>query len=209
MKKIFLVFILFPILLSGQESSGLVVKTLVLQDILYKNPNLIIEKPLTSNNSIELLLALRNSDWINTGGEGPPIPKMYDCSGFAIGLSFRHYFTESRLIPNAWFLSGLLRYNETRIKNLEMYNGIHSISRTVNLHRNGPEFGFLFGRQFLILKHITTELYLGTGAYMQFYDEEFISGIESETLTNEIDFKFRPYIGWSIGCFINKNFYNK
>ena len=204
MKKTFLIFIAFPILLSGQESSGLVLKTLILQDIFYKNPNLIIEKPIKSNNSIEFLVALRNSDWINTGGEGPPIPNMYDCNGFTVGLSFRHYFPEQKSIPNAWYLSGLIRYNDTHIKNLEMYNGIHSISRTVNLHRNGPEFGIVFGRQFLVLKQFTTELYLGTGAYVQFYNEEFISGIESETLTNEIFIKFRPYIGWTIGYFFKK-----
>ena len=204
MKKLLLIFIAFPILLSGQESSGLVLKTLILQDIFYKNPNLIIEKPLKSNNSIEFLVALRNSDWINTGGEGPPIPNMYDCNGFTFGLSFRHYFPKRKSVPNAWYLSGLIRYNDTHIKNLEMYNGIHSISRTVNLHRNGSEFGIVFGRQFLILKHLTTELYLGTGAYVQFYNEEYISGIESETLTNEIFVKLRPYIGWTIGYFFKK-----
>ena len=204
MKKIFLVFVIFPILLAGQESSGLVLKTLILQDIFYKNPNLIIEKSIKSNNSIEFSVALRNSDWINTGGEGPPIPNMYDCNGFTIGLSFRHYFPKPKSVPNAWYLSGLIRYNDTRIKNLEMYNGIHSISRTVNLHRNGPEFGIVFGRQFLVLKQFTTELYLGTGAYVQFYNEEFISGIESETLTNEIFVKFRPYVGWTIGYYFKK-----
>jgi len=205
MRKIFLIILAFPILVSGQESSGLVLKTLILQDIFYKNPNLIIEKPIKSNNSIELLIALRNSDWIYTGGEGPPTPNRYDCNGFTLGISFRNYFTKHKKVPNAWFLSGLIRYNNTYIKNLEMYDGIHSISRTVNLHRNGPEIGILFGKQFLILKHVTTEFYLGTGAYMQIYNEEYISGTKSETLKNEFYVKFRPYIGWTIGYYFKKN----
>ena len=204
MKKLLLIFIAFPILLSGQESSGFVLKTLMLQDIFYKNPNLIIEKPIKSNNSIELLVALRNSDWFHTGGEGPPIPHMYDCTGFTLGISFRHYFPKSKSVPNTWFVSGLIRYNDTYIKDLDMSGGIHSISRTVNLHRNGPELGIVFGRQFLILKHFTTEIYLGTGAYIQYYNEEFISGIEAETLSNEMSFKFRPSIGWTVGYFFNK-----
>ncbi|MCC7318472.1 MAG: hypothetical protein IT219_08050 [Bacteroidales bacterium] len=204
MNKIFLFFIAFPILVSGQESSGLVVKTLILQDIFNKNPNFIIEKPIKSNNSIEFLAAFRNSDWINNGGEGPPIPNMFDCNGFTVGLSFRHYFLKRRIFPNAWHLSGLIRYNNTQIKNLEMYKGLHSTSRTVNIHRNGPEMGIIFGRQFLILKHITTELYIGTGAYMQFYDEDYISGNISETLTNEFYVQFRPYLGWSVGYYFKK-----
>lgn len=204
MKKLILILVVFPILLYGQESTGIVLKTMILQDIFYKNPNLIVEKTIKSNNSIEFLFALRNSDWINTGGEGPPISNMYDCNGFTLGLSFRHYFPKRKSAPKAWFLSGLLRYNDTRTKNLDFYAGLHSTSRTVNLHRYGPEFGVLFGKQFLILKHLTTELYFGTGASVQVFNEDFISGYESETLTNEIFVKFRPYVGWTIGYYFKK-----
>lgn len=204
MKKIFLFVIIFPILLSGQESSGLVIKTLILQDILYKNPNIIFEKPIKSNKSIEFLLALRNSEFIQNGGEGPPIPNTYDCNGFTIGVSFRQYLPLKKTAPNSWFLSGLLRYNYTRTKNLRYYKGLHSESRIVDLNRHGPELGILFGKQFLILKHVTTELYIGTGTSMHFHDEEFVSGIESETLTNEVFIKFRPFMGLTIGCFVGK-----
>ena len=73
-KRLLIILILFPFLVNGQISKGFIIKTLVLQDAFYQNPNLIFEKLINKNYSVELLLALRNGDWYNAGGEGPPLP---------------------------------------------------------------------------------------------------------------------------------------
>jgi hypothetical protein len=205
MKRLLILLILFPFLLNGQTSKGFLIKTLVLQDAFYQNPNIIFEKLINKNYSVELLLALRNGDWYNNGGEGPPTPEFSASDGFTVGLSTRYYLTKQKVIPDSWFVSGILRYNNTKIKNAEIQTGIHSEPRTVNLNRKGPEIGIAFGRQLIFLKHFTTELYVGGGTYLQFYEEEYISGPENEVIPEQTVFTFRPYLGLTLGYIFRKN----
>jgi hypothetical protein len=205
MKHILLICILFPNFLNGQNSKGYVIKTLLLQDVIYQNPNFIIEKQLTNSYSIELQMALRNGDWHMPGGEGPPIPNFITSTGFTTGLSVRYYFTKTKIAPNSWYTAGLLRYNSTKIKRADFQKGNHSEPRTVDLQRKGPELGIVLGRQFLVLKHFTTELYFGGGTYLQFYKEDYIAGPENEVIPKQTIFKFRPYLGWSIGYYFSRN----
>jgi hypothetical protein len=205
MERLLILLILFPFLLNGQTSKGFLVKTLVLQDAFYQNPNLILEKLINKNYSVELLLALRNGDWYNAGGEGLNTPQFSTSNGFTVGLSTRHYLTKQKIIPNSWFISGIFRYNNTKIKNAEIQTGIHSEPRTVNLFRKGPEIGITFGRQLIFLKHFTTELYVGGGTYLQFYEEEYISGPENEVIPEQTVFTFRPYLGLTLGYIFRKN----
>ncbi len=204
MERLFIFFILFPFFLQGQTSKGFILKTMVVQDAFYQNPNLIIEKLLTERYSVELLLSLRNGDWYMGGGEGPVVPKFSTSNGFTIGLSTKYYLTRENKIPNSWFTSGILRYNKTVIKEAEIQKGIHSEPRKVNLSRNGPELGIVFGRQLIFLKHFTTEWYIGAGGYLQFYQEEYISGPESEVIPDQTKFTFRPYFGWTVGYLFRK-----
>jgi len=205
MKRLLILLILVPFLLNGQTSKGFLVKTLVLQDAFYQNPNIVFEKLIDKKYSIELLLALRNGDWYHHGGEGPPLPTFRTSNGFTIGLSTRYYLTRHKVIPNSWFVSGILRYNNTVIRNAELQKELYFDSRTVNLYRKGPEFGITFGRQLIFLKHFTMEFYFGGGTYLQFYEEEYISGPEDEVEPDQTVFTFRPYLGLTLGYIFRKN----
>ncbi|KAF0132235.1 MAG: hypothetical protein FD155_759 [Bacteroidetes bacterium] len=204
MKHLLIILFLFPFLLNGQTSKGLIVKTLVFQDAFHQNPNLVFEKIINRNYSVELLLALRNGDWYNNGGEGPPAPHFSISTGYTIGLSTKYYLTKRKVIPDSWFVSGIFRFNSTTIKTAEIQTGIHSEPRRINLNRKGPEIGFIFGRQLLFLKHFTTELYVGGGTYLQYYEEEFISGPENEVIPKQTVFTFRPYLGLTLGYIFRK-----
>ena len=78
-----------------------------------------------------------------------------------------------------------------------MYDGRHSTSRIVGLKRSGPEIGIIAGHQFLALKHITIELYMGAGTYLQSYRETFISGNENEMIPVQIKIYF-PALFWLV-----------
>ena len=204
MKHLLIILFIFPFFLNAQTSKGLIVKTLVFQDAFHQNPNLVFEKIINRNYSVELLLALRNGDWYNNGGEGPPTPQFSTSTGYTIGLSTKYYFAKRKVIPDSWFVSGILRFNSTTIKNAEIQTGIHSEPRKVNLNRKGPEIGVRFGRQLLFLKHFTTELYVGGGTYLQSYVEEYISGPENEVIPVQTVFTFRPYLGFTLGYIFRK-----
>ncbi len=204
MKHLLIILFIFPFFLNAQTSKGLIVKTLVFQDAFHQNPNLVFEKIINKNYSVELLLALRNGDWYNNGGEGPPAPHFSTSTGYTIGLSTKYYFAKRKVIPDSWFVSGILRFNSTTIKNAEIQTGIHSEPRKVNLNRKGPEIGVRFGRQLLFLKHFTTELYVGGGTYLQSYVEEYISGPENEVIPVQTVFTFRPYLGLTLGYIFRK-----
>jgi len=204
MKHLLIILFIFPFFLNAQTSKGLIVKTLVFQDAFHQNPNLVFEKIINKNYSVELLLALRNGDWYNNGGEGPPAPHFSTSTGYTIGLSTKYYFAKRKVIPDSWFVSGILRFNSTTIKNAEIQTGIHSEPRKVNLNRKGPEIGVRFGRQLLFLKHFTTELYVGGGTYLQSYVEEYISGPENEVIPVQTVFTFRPYLGFTLGYIFRK-----
>lgn len=205
MKHLLIICILFPFLLHGQTSKGFLVKTLFYQDAFYHNPNLIVEKLLNNNYSIEILFALRNGDWYIPGskGLGADLPHFIRSTGFTVGLSGRYYFANQKVIPNAWFASGNIRYNDTHIKNVHLQTGANS--RTVNLNRNGPEIGVTLGRQWIFLKHFTGEVYFGGGTYFQSYQEVSVSGTQNEVLSEKANFVFRPYFGMTLGYFFKKN----
>lgn len=63
MKNALILFLLFCVIsLQAQDdptSRGILIKTLPIQDIFHKNPNIIIEKPITDKFSVDFLFALR------------------------------------------------------------------------------------------------------------------------------------------------------
>ncbi|HLO92467.1 MAG TPA: DUF3575 domain-containing protein [Lentimicrobium sp.] len=199
MKRLLILLILFPFLLNGQTSNGFLIKTLVLQDAFHQNPNVIFEKLMNNNLSVELLLALRNGDWYIQGGEGPSFAKFSTSKGFTVGASTRYYLMKQTHNPHSWFVSGTLRYNNTKIKNAKIQTGIHSEPRTVNLNRKGPEIGITVGRQMIFLEHFTIEVYIGGGTYLRSYQEEYVAGPENEVKADKTAFIFRPYLGMTFG----------
>jgi hypothetical protein len=204
MIRLLAITILFPIFLSAQTPHAFVLKSLVIQDAVHQNPNIIIEKILNNRYSVEIAAALRNGAWYWQGGEGSIFPTFRECTGYSIGLAARYYLSEKKS-PNWWYASGLLRYNETHIKRAGLSTaGISGQQRVVNLSRNGPELGLVFGRQFLIFRHITTEAYVGAGTYLQFSKEDYVSGLQEEVIPEQVNFKFRPYLGWTAGYFFGK-----
>lgn len=203
MKGIFIFLLLFPHLLMGQESKGVVLKTLVLQDALFRNPNIIAERPLSRHFSMELLVAVRFGDFFNDGREAP-VPAFQACKGLTIGLAGRYYLARTKKIPNSWYVSAMLRYNDTRIERAEIQEKIMMQPRIVNLKRRGPEGGIVIGRQFVSARNLTADFYFGCGTYIQYHSETYISGPWSDTYSKKIVRTTRPYLGWSLGYFIRK-----
>lgn len=200
MKRLFLFIFLFPLLLSAQETKGILIKTLPLQDIFYQNPNITLEWKFNSKYSLSMSTALRNGAWYDDGGEGPPFPKFQTSSGYTFGFSGRLYIPNKKAEtkPSKWFTAVLLRYNYTLINNASIQSGISEEPRKVNLLKKGPELGTTFGRQF-IFNYLMIELYTGIGAQLQYYDEEYISGDESTVKNNITSFAPRFYLGFAIG----------
>lgn len=207
MKRLLILFFLFPLMLLAQTSGGFLMKTLIFQDVFYHNPNLIVEKILDKNHTVELLLALRYGDWLVSGGKGLSngLPHRKICNGYTVGLTGKYYFSGRKAIPNSWFVSGILRYNKTTIENAYLQSG--SYSRHVDLTRNGPEAGLAIGRQWLMFKHISSEIYFGGGTYYQHYKEEYISGAEDKVQPEQSFFVFRPYLGLTLGFMPGKNLF--
>jgi hypothetical protein len=191
-------FWLFSFPVQAQISKGFLIKTLVFQDAIYRNPNLIIEKRISPKFSVEIQGAVRNGALVPNTTEGIPAPNLHDCEGFTAGISVRYFFVKGRTSPNSWYVSGILRYNDIELKNESVGN---HLSRVVNISRTGPELGVLIGRQFLIGKFISTEFYLGAGAYRQVYKEEFVSGDLDGLVPKDVLLTFRPYLGWTVGFF--------
>ncbi len=203
-KNILLIILLvhlFSAKVEAQISRGITFKTIVFQDVFYQNPNLIIEKRINPKFSVEILGAIRNSGFsppepIMKGGG--PIPQIIDCQGFTAGFSVRYFFLKKRTSPNSWYVSGVLRYNDLLFKNLR-----YGYDTKFNANRSGIEIGALFGRQFLLAKFITTEFYIGAGAFRQTTKEHYYSeAVEPMPDRKEMLMLFRPYLGWTVGFFI-------
>jgi len=202
LKHILLFILVIPLTTNGQSFSDIVIKTQIYQDGIAQNPNLRIEKVFTKRFSLEAQGLWQRRDWFNTGGEWN-FGDYYNSLGYSFGLSPKYYFSSKNPPPNAWYLALQCRYNSTSIKNIEMH-GFHSIQRTVNLYRNGTELGLLIGRQFIISKNFSCELYLGVGNYIQVYKEQFISGNDSTLIPKENRYVFKPYFGLSLGYYFAK-----
>jgi hypothetical protein len=189
---------LFSFPAQAQISKGFLIKTLVFQDAFYRNPNLIIEKRISPKFSVEIEGAVRNGALASYSTEGAPIPSLHDCEGFTAGISVRYFFVKGRTSPNSWFVSGVLRYNDILMKNEDLgYN----ILDKADIRRSGTEMGILIGRQFLIGKFVSTEFYLGAGAFRKSQKEVFVSGEVYWPDREIVDVIFRPYLGWTVGFF--------
>ena len=203
------IFGLFPLPATAQLSKGIVIKTEILSNAIIKfNPNLAVEKPFTDRLSAELQGIWMRVDRVNTGGEGSR-KKFHDSKGGSLVLSTRYYFGRKATIPNSKYLSGFIRYNSTKINNVEKIDFRYGYQHTVNVSTKGPELGFLVGKQFFLFENLMSEINFGLSNYWQSYKETLISGPPSSVFVNgEYNTKFvfaRPYANFTVGYLIGRS----
>ncbi|HUS01808.1 MAG TPA: DUF3575 domain-containing protein [Chitinophagaceae bacterium] len=193
---------LCPGFLTAQHSNRVIIKTQLLTNAIAHNPTLGIEKILNDKFSLELEGIWMRRDKTSNSGEGVH-QSFYNSNGLALTFSTKYYFDKKNTIPNGKYLSGFIRYNSTTIKNVDKAQSINgSYLRTIDLHMQGPELGFLLGRQFLF-KNFTSDINFGLGYYWQSYQETLKSGQTSNDFVNgryKTGYRIvRPYLHVTIG----------
>jgi hypothetical protein len=211
---LFFLFAFFPIHLSAQPPSGIIVRSDLFKNFFAKNPNVSIEKIFSERISGGLEGAWIRRDRAWTGSEPAGVPFAFSApahksNGLTLGVFTRYYFGTKHQVPDAAFISGFLQYNSTTIKGLEIQQGIDGLyKRTIDLHRSGPELGCITGRQFLVAKKISLEINVGISNYFTYAKETFIAGERGVEYVNGI-YKYREnhtrgHLNFSIGYLFRK-----
>lgn len=205
MKNALTIFLLFIIVsLQAQEknqSRGILIKTLPIQDAFYHNPNLIIEKPLNNKYSVSLLFVLRYSDWIfkSSSFGGMKIPLKYQAKGYTMGGFFKHYYSKKKQIPSGFYLGGTLRYSDIIMPDVDYISTADpTYFRTVDLKRKTMEIGGVWGYQVFWTRFIM-DFYLGTGLQYRISEEKLVSGNPKYLQSRYYEYIPRLYCGFSIG----------
>ena len=206
MKNGLILFLLFCIIsLQAQNDStrrGFLIKTLPIQDIFHKNPNIIIEKPINDKFSIDFLFALRYTDWVyeSTSGIGAgPRWQQLDSKGYTVGGAFRFYPIERPNIPNGLYVSATIRYNDILMEDVGMKGDIdNNDSRRVDLDRKEIGFGALVGYQFRISR-FAIDLYTGPGSMYRIQEETLLEGSDKYFEAKSYEWVSRIFLGLSIG----------
>lgn len=206
MKNALILFLLFCMIsLQAQNDStrrGFLIKTLPIQDIFHKNPNIIIEKPITDKFSVDFLFALRYTDWVyeSTSGIGAgPRWQQLDSKGYTVGGAFRFYPIEKPNAPNGFYISATIRYNDILMEDVALKGDIdNNDSRRVDLDRKEIGFGALVGYQFRISR-IAIDLYTGPGFKYRIEKETLLEGSDKYLEPKSNDWVSRFYLGLSVG----------
>lgn len=200
---LFLLFLMTSIQAQEENSNrGFLIKTLPIQDIFHKNPNLIIEKPINDKFSVDFLFALRYTDWIyeSTSGIGAgPRWQQLDSDGFTIGGAFRFYPIKRQNAPNGLYVSATVRYNDILIDDVALRGDFdNNDSRRVDLDRKEIGFGALVGYQFRISR-IAIDIYTGPGFKYRIEKENLVEGSDKYLEPKSYDWISRYYLGLSVG----------
>lgn len=205
MKNALTIFLLFIFVsLHAQEenqSRGILIKTLPIQDAIYQNPNLIIEKPINEKYSVSLLVAFRFSDWIfkSTSFGGMVLPIKHNAKGYTLGGFFKHYYSKKKQIPGGFYVGGTLRYSDIIMPDVDYISDSDpTYFRTVELKRKTMEVGGIWGYQVLWSRFIM-DFYVGTGLQYRISEEKLVSGNPKYLQSEYSTFIPRLYLGFSMG----------
>ncbi|NPD45798.1 hypothetical protein [Lentimicrobium sp. S6] len=201
-----LLFLLFCMIsVQAQNDStrrGFLIKTLPIQDVFHKNPNVIIEKPITDKFSVDFLFALRFTDWVlnsSTGIGGGPSWSQNDSKGYTLGSALKFYPLTKHHAPKGFYISGSIRFNDILIEGVNIKGDIdNNDSRIVDLDRLEIGAGALVGYQFLFSRFVI-DIYTGPGLKYRIEKENFVSGSEKYLEPKTYEWVSRMFLGLSIG----------
>jgi hypothetical protein len=204
MKKIIIIFLIafHPIIGMSQIWDSLILKTHPLRDFVAQNPNICFEKILNKKMSVELEFTYKTQQSLALSGEGFIVSPQtyYNCNGYKILISTKGYFTKSKKIPKAWYLSGQFGYSNIDMPHLTYWH----LGFTCKEHRKMElfDFNFLCGKGLLIFRHISSEINFGPGLY---YETDNIKSFDNtERNRSFYGWGMNFYLNWTIGYLISK-----
>lgn len=170
------------------------------------NPNLHIEKHLGGQVSVSLELMYTGRSWTNDGsiffgGD------FYRSNGFLIGLAPRLYFPLRKEVPNAWYVSVLLRYSFAKFSDFTYYDYelYDDFDYRADITESENEIGMVIGRTFYLWKPVTADVFIGAGGGYGDRKRRFIEGHFENFRAYETYGLGKFYFGFKVGyCFGRK-----
>ncbi len=174
-KTVFLIVALSITATAFGQGKYTILQTNTFHDLI-GNPNLHVEKHLGAQASVSLEMMYTSHSWTWNGslfGGG-----FYRANGFLIGLAPRLYFPVRKEVPNAWYMSVMLRYSLAKFSNFTYYNYdfYEDYDYRADVTESESEIGFAFGRTFYLWKPVTADVFIGVGGGYGDRKRKFIEG---------------------------------
>lgn len=203
MKRIFFAFTVLVICIHvhGQEHYTLL-QTNTFQD-LNSNPNVHIEQHLGGQGAVSLELMYTNNSWTEDN-TFLLFGSFYRATGFLIGLAPRLYFPLRKEVPNAWYISVMLRYSLAKFSNFTYYDHdwYDEVDYSADVTESETEIGLVFGRTFYLWKLVTGDVFIGAGGGNGERKRKFIDGNFDNFKESEDYGLGKFYFGFKVGyCF--------
>lgn len=203
MMKIFIVpivlFLCTPVI--GQKHYTLL-QTSTFQD-LNGNPNIHIEKGLGGPFAGTLELMYTRNSWTEDN-TFLLFGSYYRATGFLIGLAPRLYFPLRKEVPNAWYISVMLRYSLAKFSNFTYYDYdlYDDYDYRADVTESENEIGLVIGRTFFLWKPVTADVFIGAGGGNGDRKRKFIDGHFENFKEYETYGLGKFYFGFKVGyCF--------
>lgn len=169
------------------------------------NPNLHIEKHLGGQGAVSLELMYTSHSWTWSGalfGGG-----FHRANGFLIGLAPRLYFPLRKEVPNAWYVSVMLRYSLAKFSNFTYYDYdlYEDYNYRADVTESENEIGLVLGRTFFLWKPVTADVFIGAGGGTGDQKQKFIEGHYENFKEFRTYGLGKFYLGFKVGyCFGKK-----
>ena len=204
--KTYFLIVVFSIAITatGQRNYTLL-QTNIFHDLII-NPNLHVEKHLGGQISMSLEMMYTCWSWTHNGALFGG--NFYPANGFLIGLAPRLYFPARKKIPNAWYVSVLLRYSNAKFSNFTYYDYkfYDDYNYRADVTESESEIGVVFGRTFYLWRPVTADFFIGAGSGFGDRKRSFIEGHYENFRKLETYDLGKFYFGFKVGyCFVPKN----
>ena len=181
----------------------MIIKTHPLRDFVAQNPNICFEKILNKKMSVELEFTYKTQQALALSGEGylyVSPQQYYSCNGYKFLISTKGYFIKSKKIPKAWYLSGQFGYSNIDMPHLTY--GHQGFTRKEHRRMELFDFNLLCGKEFLIGRHISTEINFGPGLS---YEIDNIQSFDNTGSSGSFyGWSMNFYLNWTIGYLISR-----
>jgi hypothetical protein len=177
-------------------NKDLMVKTQILRNVVAQNPNLIFEKFVTEQFSLEIESIWKRRNWL---GNGINYGWFEKTNGYSVGIFPRFYFSPKNTPPKGWYVAGLFRYQDVRKSNFEIFERNSEDSYFVNIRKSGTETGLIFGKQNMNKFGISMEINFGLSYFAQTYTKKLVFGNPQDFNPTSLNKSLKPVLRWVIG----------